>query len=484
MSGERRFNLLIDQLPASSVFLDCSILIQRFGDVTELEFENWAQMEHDQRTQKHYESFVGKLAQDRDDGTFCDLEIDCGERRFRAHRNVVCLHSPVIRAAFFGKWKKEPTCGVFEIKEHSHMLVRRMLDYIYIGDYDDFDSSILVQNDHLSPEDVAKLEIAGQVPLHVKMMELGNTYLVEGLSQLTSYKFTKHLVSLLTMSVIVDIIPKVYALDSGPSDAIRKSVIGDMREKLLRRPLTADIEELLDDVMKNVPQFTCHLLKSYLDTPHGSVPRAGAQFPFIRSGFYIRNSTYASSAQKHYYHEFEAARGVFEIKETSHMLVRRMLDYIYTGDYDNFDSSILLRKDHLSPQEVAEFTMMELGDMYMVEGLSQLTSEKFAKHLASQTARYILVTIVPKVYALKNDSSDTIRKVVIDCMRQKMSRIPLADDVEEVLEDVAKNVPKFTCELLKSYMKVYDDSRMDYGLLSGAGGFRMPAIPMDSDIRL
>ncbi|KAG6067751.1 hypothetical protein E4U32_002920 [Claviceps aff. humidiphila group G2b] len=368
-------------------------------------------MEHDQRTQKHYESFVGKLAQDRDDRTFCDVEIDCGERRFRAHRNVVCLHSPVIRAEFFGKWKKEPTCGVFEIKEHSHMLVRRMLDYIYTGDYDGFDSSILVQKDHLSPEDVAKLEIAASGPGAAACQDDG-----------VSYKFTKHLVSLLTTSVIVDIIPKVYALDSGPSDAIRKSVIGDMREKLLRRPLAADIEELLEDVMKNVPQFTCDLLKSYLDTPHGSVPRAGAQFPFIRSGFHIRNSTYASSAQKHHYHEFEAARGVFEIKETSHMLVRRMLDYIYTGDYDNFDSSVLLRKDHLSPQEVAEFDiadyltlhikMMELGDMYMVEGLSQLTSEKFAKHLASQTARDILVTIVPEVYALKNDSSDTIRKVV------------------------------------------------------------------------
>ncbi|KAG5987549.1 hypothetical protein E4U52_007450 [Claviceps spartinae] len=96
---------------------------------------------------KHYESFGKKLVKDRDDGTFCDLEINsnCGERRFRAHRNVVCLHSPVICAAFFGKWEKEPTCGVFEIKEPSHMLVRRMLDYIYIGDYDDFDSSILVQ---------------------------------------------------------------------------------------------------------------------------------------------------------------------------------------------------------------------------------------------------------------------------------------------------------------------------------------------------
>ncbi|KAG6020213.1 hypothetical protein E4U40_006321 [Claviceps sp. LM458 group G5] len=92
--------------------------------------------------------------------------------------------------------------------------------------------------------------------------------------------------------------------------------------------------------------------------------------------------------------------------------------------------------------------------MYMVERLSQLTSEKFAKHLASQTARDILVTIIPEVHALKIDSSDTIRKVVIDCMRKKMSRLPLVDDVEESLEDVAKNIPELTCELLKSYMKV------------------------------
>ncbi|KAG5987551.1 hypothetical protein E4U52_007452 [Claviceps spartinae] len=141
-----------------------------------------------------------------------------------------------------------------------------------------------------------------------------------------------------------------------------------------------------------------------------------------------------------------------------------MLDYIYTGGYDDFGSNILAQKDHLSPQEVAQFDiaeyltlhikMMELGDRFMVEGLSRLTSEKFAKHLDSQTARDILVTIVPEVYALEIDSSDTIRKVVIDCMRKKMSRLPLADDIEVSLANVAKNVPEFTCELLKSYMKV------------------------------
>ncbi|KAG6042827.1 hypothetical protein E4U39_005386 [Claviceps sp. Clav50 group G5] len=155
-----------------------------------------------------------------------------------------------------------------------------------------------------------------------------------------------------------------------------------------------------------------------------------------------------------------------------------MLDYIYTGDYDDFDSSILVQKDHLSPQEVAELDivdylnlylkMMELGDMYMVEGLSQL-SEKFAKHLASQTAGHILVTIVPKVYALKIDSSDTLRKVVIDCMRNKLSELPLGNDVEKYLNDVSQNITDFTCELLKSSLEAlmlgdsdyYDDDRID-----------------------
>ncbi|KAG6105194.1 hypothetical protein E4U31_001525 [Claviceps sp. LM219 group G6] len=442
-------------------------------------------LRHNQK--KHYESFVKKLVKDCDDGTFCDLEIDCGERRFRAHRNVICLHSPVIRAAFFGKWKTEPTCGVFEIKEYSHMLVRRMLDYIYTGDYDDFDSSTLVHKDHLSPGDVAKLEILGHVPLHADMMELGETYLVEGLSQLTSYKFTKLLTSLFTSTVIVDIIPKVYALNSGPSDVFRKSVIDDMRERLLRRSLAADMEELLEDVMRDVPQFTHDLLKSYLYTPRGGVQMFNTPFSFSRSGRYTGD---ASGAQEHY-HNFvrkiennpvahvqsqEAARGVFEIKEASHMLVRRMLDYIYTGDYDDFDSSTLVQKDHFSSREAAQLDiadyltlhieMMKLGDMYMVDGLSLLTSKKLAEHLASQKARDILVSIIPKIYAFKIDLSDTIRKIAIDCMRKKLLQLPLADDVEESLKDVAEKVPEFTCELLKSYMVAlardgnYEDSRM------------------------
>ncbi|KAG6222130.1 hypothetical protein E4U34_001564 [Claviceps purpurea] len=202
----------------------------------------------------HYESFIRRIEKDRDDGTFCDLEIDCGERRFRAHRNVVCLRSPVIRAAFLRKWKKEPACAVFEIKQASHVLVRRMLDYIYTGDYDDFDSRTLVQKDHLSPLDALKLERDRHLPLHVKMMELGDTYLIEGLNQLTSEKCTKYFTSLTTSKYISDIVPEVYAL-------------------LLQRPWAADINRLWGKIIRDVPEFTRDLLKSYMDRPFGRYQR-------------------------------------------------------------------------------------------------------------------------------------------------------------------------------------------------------------------
>ncbi|KAG6284896.1 hypothetical protein E4U09_007584 [Claviceps aff. purpurea] len=434
----------------------------------------------------HYESFIRRIEKDRDDGTFCDLEIDCGERRFRAHRNVVCLRSPVIRAAFLRKWKKEPACAVFEIKQASHVLVRRMLDYIYTGDYDDFDSRTLVQKDHLSPLDALKLEMDRHLPLHVKMMELGDTYLIEGLNQLTSEKCTKYFTSLTTSKYISAIVPEVYALVCGPAHVIRECVIQDMREKLLQRPWAADINRLWGKLIRDVPEFTRDLLKSYMDRPFGRYQRvktAPAQEHdrgFVRSMVKDRDDEVFCDleivcGERRFpsHRNVEAACGVFEIKETSHLLVRRMIDYIYTGDYDNFDSSILVQKNHLSTQDVAVFDndiadyltlhtkMMELGDMYMVEGLSQRTIEKLAEHLESQTARDILVTIVPEVYALKTNSSEKIRKVVTECIRRKMSRLPLADDVEESLEGVAKNVPEFTCELLKSYMKIridtYDD---------------------------
>lgn len=142
-----------------------------------------------------------------------------------------------------------------------------------------------------------------------------------------------------------------------------------------------------------------------------------------------------------------------------------MLDYIYTGDYDRFDASTLAQKDHFSPQEVAKFDtadhitlhskMMELGDMYMIEGLSKLTSEKLTGYLENRTTRDILVTIIPKLYALEleSDSFYKIREIVTDCVRRKLTREPWGDDIKELLRNTMIHLPEFVCGLLISMIE-------------------------------
>ncbi|KAG6087041.1 hypothetical protein E4U15_000176 [Claviceps sp. LM218 group G6] len=218
------------------------------------------------QVQKHSENLLKAIAKDRRDKAFCDLEIVCGETRFQVHRVVVCSYSSVIRAACLGPWK-ESACGVYEIKDCSDALVRRMLDYIYTSDYDELSSKDPTEEGQEPSQNIAKVGPAPQVMLHVKMMELGEMYLVEGLVQLASKRFMKVLTSETTTNIFVDIIPEVYALESNSANGIRNNVVGCMRERLAKLPLTADVDGPLGDVMKNVPEFTRDLLKSYVDAP-------------------------------------------------------------------------------------------------------------------------------------------------------------------------------------------------------------------------
>ncbi|KAG6072244.1 hypothetical protein E4U33_003317 [Claviceps sp. LM78 group G4] len=230
-------------------------------------------MEKRKQKRKYSEKVLEAIAKDRNDGKFCDLEIVCGKTRFPAHRNVVCLRSSVICTACLGPWK-EAASGVFEIKETSPVLIGRMLDYIYTGDYADFNAndclSVQETRENADPdvEDELGLVPGDHVTLHARMMELGDMYLVDGLSRLASDKFTLHLASTGMDTIILDIIPRVYAFKFCSSNAIRKSVVVQMRAKLEQRPWAAGVEEHLEDVTRDVPEFTRELLKCYIEMPH------------------------------------------------------------------------------------------------------------------------------------------------------------------------------------------------------------------------
>ncbi|KAG6315208.1 hypothetical protein E4U44_001473 [Claviceps purpurea] len=207
-------------------------------------------------------NILKKIAKSRDDGSFCDLQIVCGKRRFNAHRNVHSRRSRTL---------KEGTSSVYEIKESSSVLVERMLDYMYTGTYDELPSKATAKEGEASPQKAAKLSPAAHVMLHAKMTELGDVYMVEGLGEYASKKFETLLASETTRNLLLDIVPEVYALKFDSSTIIREIIVHSLRKKLHPPPLATDIVETMAELAIVVPDFSRDMLMSYCNASNHGV---------------------------------------------------------------------------------------------------------------------------------------------------------------------------------------------------------------------
>ncbi|KAG6182605.1 hypothetical protein E4U36_003231 [Claviceps purpurea] len=178
----------------------------------------------------------------------------------------------------------------------------------------------------------------------------------------------------------------------------------------------------------------------------------------------VTSTSYAATAASMFTGSLsEGASGVFEIKESSDTLVRRMLDYIYTGNYEDLSSEVPAEDVQRSSSEVAEpqpgpdrkvmlhARMMEMGDIYLVDGLGPLANDRFKNHLKLVATSDALDKIIPEVYAMEFKSGKLIRTTLIDFMRKRLARRPFPAEAEESFEDATRDVPEFTRDLLKSY---------------------------------
>ncbi|KAG5990631.1 hypothetical protein E4U43_004228 [Claviceps pusilla] len=214
----------------------------------------------------HSKKILNAVVKDRADGTFCDLDIVCDGVRFQAHRVIVCSQSPIIRAACAGPWK-EATSGTFEIKESSPVLIKRMLDFMYSGCYDQGSSGNAVEEDKRLSEELGQLGTACPMVLHARMMALADMYMVDGLGRVALEQVKKLVQQATTSYLLTDCIPEIYALTFGSCRSIRQTLIDSVRERTSQLPLDPDIKGRLDDVMQIVPEFTRELLKSCLYAP-------------------------------------------------------------------------------------------------------------------------------------------------------------------------------------------------------------------------
>ncbi|TAQ85562.1 hypothetical protein B7494_g6119 [Chlorociboria aeruginascens] len=76
------------------------------------------------------------LAKMMESGQFTDLKFVCNGREFKVHKAVVCPQSPVINAAIQGGFEESET-NVIIMDSYQPSTVKRLVQFMYVGDYDD-----------------------------------------------------------------------------------------------------------------------------------------------------------------------------------------------------------------------------------------------------------------------------------------------------------------------------------------------------------
>ncbi|KAG5985194.1 hypothetical protein E4U55_000439 [Claviceps digitariae] len=190
--------------------------------------------------ENHSDHILEQIRADRTTGRFCDLEIVCGENRFKAHRII------------------EAASGVFEFKETSAVYVGRILDYMYTGDY---------QLPQAVSDGSGQDKIDSPIEFHARMMGLADMYMVPGLAIIAKSDFKEAVAKEEKDCTFLDCIPTIYDIKIACHDEVREIIIDSTRQRITPRPLAQDVNERLDDLMAKLPEFTRDLLKSYIRSP-------------------------------------------------------------------------------------------------------------------------------------------------------------------------------------------------------------------------
>ncbi|KAK5659736.1 hypothetical protein OQA88_947 [Cercophora sp. LCS_1] len=229
---------------------------------------------------------IGEISKDRETEEFTDFTIVCGAQKFPVHKIIVCSHSPVLRAACRKPFRvrrkpsHEAVIGEYKIEEQSPLLVRRMVEYFYRGDYEDHRSSPdipIEDNKPAEPDESDAGHDISKLQLHARMFALADMYQVEGLQSLATAKYMAALESSTNMKQILQSVPDVFNLTPPSARQLRDKVVVALRSHRLWWTLSSEssggadhVTAAYDQLAVDAPDFLKELLGSFLRNPISS----------------------------------------------------------------------------------------------------------------------------------------------------------------------------------------------------------------------
>ena len=213
------------------------------------------------------------------EGQPADFHILCGGEDFLVHKAVICSKSRVFNAVCASGFK-ESTSGIFKMEDDELTIVKKMLCFIYTGDYS-ADSSILYPA-FTSCETDALYELD---PLfealitHVRVYALADKYDTPSLSRHAKGKYIDILRKTNRSEDLIiaflSSIPEIYASTPDGDDGLRKvAVKGAQNFRSVLKGGCSKIQDsqsemgkLFQELLKDVPSFATDLVNDFMNTP-------------------------------------------------------------------------------------------------------------------------------------------------------------------------------------------------------------------------
>ncbi|CAK1364433.1 unnamed protein product [Cercospora beticola] len=178
------------------------------------------------------------------DSTYSDATIQCGERKWRIHKAVVCSQCDFFKVAFDGRFK-EGSNNTITLKEDHPNAVAAMLRFLYSTDYDD-----TAHNDNAESDWHA-------LAMNVHVHAIGDKYGLPALSKLALFKFDVLLAQQgCDAPGFLQAIIAVYFEDKDRKEALRRSLMACVMSS--GKPLLT--RENFQTVAKGVPAFAVALV--------------------------------------------------------------------------------------------------------------------------------------------------------------------------------------------------------------------------------
>ncbi|KND89504.1 hypothetical protein TOPH_05785, partial [Tolypocladium ophioglossoides CBS 100239] len=148
------------------------------------------------------------------------------------------------------------------------------------------------------------------------------------------------------------------------------------------------------------------------------------------------------------------ASEVYELQGEEFSMVQRMVDYFYTGTYDDGSAEAETGEqlEDLSTLSV-HARMFALADKYLINGLGALSARNYTKALERKPDLCDFLGSLPDVYTLTPASVRGLRSRAVDFAREKLTVLLNSPEMKDVYHEMVTDTPQFTEELLNSFIE-------------------------------